>query len=85
MDCQYLTACTTHLGVSDVVKPESALLFCKEHVFLPPCLSVCTFQEVLYMALHVEQLFILIKDRRAQGTEVPTVIFLPSSPCLFDV
>lgn len=37
------------------------------------------------MALHVELLFILIKDDRAQGTEVPMVIFLPSSACLFDV
>lgn len=41
MDCQYLTACTTHLGVSDVVKPGSALLFLKGACFstaLPFCL-----------------------------------------------
>lgn len=37
------------------------------------------------MALHVELLFILIKDDRAQRTQVPMVIFLPRSPCLFDV
>lgn len=88
MDCQYLTACTTHLGVSDVVKPVSKAwegsAFLKGTCFPSPMpFCICFSEDFIYgftrgAALRFD------KDDRAQELKCPQSSSYPSPP-LFDL